>query len=109
MSDKLQGFQQARMSSTYTAINPVELPQIAFDELSSKRRDGIFVEPPGTTRVFSRYSPVFFDDPDGVGLFNGNIDIAQYFYPPVFTAAVSHARLVGYRTILTPGKPLLHG
>src|SRR5579863_2708525 len=86
---------------SYRAINPIDLPRIERDVILGGEGDGIYVEGVDVQREFHRYGATFVDDPDGVGLFSGKIGPDRYLYPPVFTAAVSHATLVGYRTILT--------
>jgi hypothetical protein len=91
-------------SGAYQAINPVELPHIDRAAVTSGAADGIYVEPPGTRREYERYPSEFVDDPDEVGLFAGGIGLGAYWYPPIYTAAINQAALVGYRTFLTPEK-----
>lgn len=90
-------------SDVYEAINPTDLPRIDRNTVTGGE-DGIYVEGTDELRKFSRYSAAFVDDPDHVGLFGGRVGPAPYWYPPAYTAAVSNAILVGYRTILTPDK-----
>jgi capsular polysaccharide biosynthesis protein len=100
------GIQVARASSleVYEAINPLALPRIKRAELFSRGTDGIYPEGADTTRKFHRYGAAFVDDPDQVGLFSKGIGVQPYWYPPAYTAGISDATLVGYRTILTPNK-----
>jgi capsular polysaccharide biosynthesis protein len=100
------GIQVARASSldVYEAINPLALPRIERAELLSRGTDGICPEGTDTTRKFERYGAAFVDDPDQVGLFSKGIGVQPYWYPPAYTAAITGATLVGYRTILTPKK-----
>ena len=102
----VDGIQVARATGldVYEAINPLDLPRIPRSELFARGTDGIIVEGAGTKREFLRYGASFLDDPDQVGLFSGEVGLAKYYYPPAYTAAVSDATLVGYRTILTPNK-----
>ena len=86
----------------YEMINPVDLPRVSRSDLFSRGVDGIVVEGDGTERLFERKGPAFVDDPDQVGLFSSGMGATKYLYPPAFTAVVTDAILVGYRTILTP-------
>jgi capsular polysaccharide biosynthesis protein len=86
---------------SYRATNPIDLPRIERSTILSGVADGIYIAGPDTVREFNRYGATFVDDPDEVGLFGGKIGPGRYLYAPDFTAAVSHATLVGYRTILT--------
>lgn len=86
----------------FEAVNPVELPRIDREGLLSGSADGVYIEPGDGNREFERCAAAFVDDPDQVGLFADGIGVATYFYPPPFVAAFSNARLIGYRTILTP-------
>ena len=87
---------------TYEATNPIDLPRIDRAAVTSGSADGIYVEGVDARREFQRYGAAFLDDPDQVGLFSEGIGLGAYWYPPVYTAAVSNVALVGYRTILTP-------
>ena len=86
----------------FTATNPVDLPRIDRAALVGGTDDGIYVESQANVRLLRREGAAFVDDPDGTGLFSDGIGPATYQYPPIFAAGVSNARLVGYRTILTP-------
>jgi hypothetical protein len=88
----------------YEMVNPADLPRVSRSDLFSRGVDGIVVEGESTTRVFERKRPAFVDDPDHVGLFSSGMGAVQYLYPPAFTAVVTDAILVGYRTILTPNR-----
>jgi capsular polysaccharide biosynthesis protein len=88
----------------YRAINPLDLPRLAREQILTDSATGIYVETDEPYREFFRYPAAFVDDPNDVGIFGQNIDVTAYWYPPVFAAAVTDATLVGYRTILTPGK-----
>lgn len=98
------GDSSGQESDIYQAINPIDLPRIELAEVTSGTADGIYTETSGPLREFEGYGAAFVDDPDEVGLFSGGIGPAKYWYPPVFTAAVKNATLVGYRTILTPNR-----
>ena len=89
-------------SDVYEAINPIDLPRVDRAAVTSGAGEGVFVEADGRPREFQRYGAAFVDDPDQVGLFPQNIGATKYLYPPICTAAVNNATLVGYRTILTP-------
>jgi capsular polysaccharide biosynthesis protein len=88
----------------YRAINPLDLPRLTRDQIISGASSGIYVETDDPHREFFRYAAAFVDDPDDVGLFGQSIDVTAYWYPPIFAAAITEATLVGYRTILTPGR-----
>src|SRR5579863_9137734 len=88
----------------YEAINPIDLPRIERGTVAGGGGDGIYIEGADAEREFFRYGAAFVDDPDGVGLFGGDVGPALYLYPPAYTAAVSNVALVGYRTILAPNK-----
>jgi capsular polysaccharide biosynthesis protein len=102
----VDGVQVPRASGLdeYEVINPLDLPRMERAELFSRAVDGIYLEGAGKTRKFHRYGAAFVDDPDQVGLFSGGIGVQPYWYPPAYTAGISNATLVGYRTILTPNK-----
>ena len=89
-------------TDVYQAVNPVDLPRIDRSSITSGASDGIYFEGDQPHRIFQRYGAAFVDDPDEVGLFADGIGPGIYYYPPVFTAVVHDALLVGYRTILTP-------
>jgi capsular polysaccharide biosynthesis protein len=88
-------------SGAYEVTNPIDLPHIEREEVISGTGEGIYVETESPEREFHRYGAAFVDDPDEVGLFAGKIGPGRYLYPPIYTAAVNNATLVGYRTILT--------
>jgi capsular polysaccharide biosynthesis protein len=88
----------------FEVVNPVDLPRVERSQLFARGADGIIVEGDGGKRIFERYGASFVDDPDETGLFSGRIGLAKYLYAPAYTAVVSDAMLVGYRTILTPNK-----
>src|ERR1700738_1994172 len=102
----MDGIQVPRASGLdrYEVINPLELPRIECAELTSRGTSGIYVEGAGETRKFHRYGASFVDDPDQVGLFSRGIGVQPYWYAPAYTAGISDATLVGYRTIITPTK-----
>jgi hypothetical protein len=89
---------------TYQFVNPTELPPIPPDRLAAiGSGDGVSFEADNADRWYCRYGATFLDDPDEVGLFTPeHVGSCGYRYPAAFTAAVDHARLVGYRTLLTP-------
>jgi hypothetical protein len=105
----VDGIQVARASGleVYEAINPLALPRIQRAQLFSRGTDGIYPEGADTTRKFHRYGAAFVDDPDQVGLFSKGIGVQPYWYPPAYTAGISDATLVGYRTILTDRKSVV--
>jgi capsular polysaccharide biosynthesis protein len=99
-----KGAPQTLGSGIYEAVNPLDLPRIDRLALTSGSTDGIYVEPPGTPREFRGKNAAFLDDPDQVGLFSKDVGSWSYWYPPAYTASISNATLVGYRTILTSTK-----
>jgi capsular polysaccharide biosynthesis protein len=88
-------------SAEYKYHDAIDLPAVDRDLLKTSLPVGVYVEPPGTLRKFLRYPPEFVADPDGVGLFSR---FAQdtITYPPAFIAMARKARIVGFRTVLTP-------
>ncbi len=80
--------------------NPLDLPRIRYADIESAAADGVYVEEPGTPRVFRRAAPVFHDDPDGAGLFPSLPEITVT-YPPVFTASLRNVTLAGFRSVLS--------
>jgi len=80
--------------------NPLELSRISYSDIISNVREGVYIEEPGTPRVFSRAPPVFHDDPDGIGLFPPFHEMTVT-YPPVFTVSQRNVTLVGFRSIIT--------
>jgi len=104
MAAEATPFAHGSVADVYEFTNPIDLPQIERSRLLEHGADGIILESKGSTREFTRYGATFVDDPDEVGLFPGQIGVAKYLYPPAYTAVVSDAVLVGYRTILTPNR-----
>jgi capsular polysaccharide biosynthesis protein len=95
---------QTSSPDVYEAVNPPDLSRIERARVTAGGADGIYFEGDGAERWFYRYEATFVDDPDQVGLFGGKVARVPYLYPPAYTAAVSDAALVGYRTILTSNK-----
>lgn len=81
--------------------NPLDLPRIEYADIVNGAADGVYVEPPGTPRVFRRAPPAFHDDPDGAGLFP-SLPEATVVVPPVFTASLRNVTLAGFRSLLSP-------
>lgn len=89
----------------YTCQDPLRLPAGTIDECGSHAAT-VFLEPPGTQRLFHRNPPRFVDDPDDTGLF-GSFAPATIICPPAFVATACEAELVGFRTVLCADRTFL--
>jgi len=85
----------------YKYHDAIDFPAFDRDHLSTLLPVSVYVEPPGTPRKFSRYPPEFVADPDGVGLFS-RFAKDTITYPPAFIVTAKKARVVGFRTVLSP-------
>lgn len=86
--------------SRFIYRNPLDLPRISFADIVANSADGVYVEQPEIARTFHRAPPAFHDDPDNVGLFQP-FDRIEVTSPPVFTASLRNATLVGSRSVLS--------
>jgi capsular polysaccharide biosynthesis protein len=86
--------------SRFLYSNPLELPRISYDDIVQNRAEGVYVEQPEQVRSFSGAPPAFHDDPDRAQLFPAFHEITVT-YPPVFTASLRDATVLGFRTVLS--------
>lgn len=82
---------------------PLSLPRTSWDELPTARQASVYVEPPGSDRLLSRYAPEFIDDPAATGLFDG-LGADTYVSPPAFLITLQRPTLFGYRALAWDGQ-----
>ena len=89
------------MRLQYTSA--LELPRVTADAVASWTSPGVYVEPPGENRHFTRRAPCFIDDPGMTGLFAG-LGRQIYSSPPAFLGVLPNAMLFGYRELAWSGQ-----